>query len=122
MVVCVFEGVVTLKEIMEYLADLESAGALGYRRILDATQGECSLSETELRRVTVHTGSFSRRGTSGPIAVVTGSSRNDKVVTNLRAMTPTDRPLRMFTTIHDARRWLSNAPLGSPTRDARRPT
>jgi hypothetical protein len=121
-VVCVFEGVVTLADIVAYFAALEAAGASHYRKILDATRGECSLSAEELGRLAAQTKSSGARRTPGPVAVVTGVSRNDTIVTNLRAMTPNDRRLRMFPNIHDARRWLSTAPLGNPSGHARRPT
>ena len=39
-VVCVFEGVVTLADIAAYFAALEAAGASHYRKILDAMHGQ----------------------------------------------------------------------------------
>ena len=122
MVVCEFVGVVTLNDIIEYFAEIERAGAMSYRKILDATRGECGLSGAELGRLAAQAGSTGRRGTPGPIAVVTGSSRNDKVVTNLRTLASIDRRLWMFPTIHDARWWLARQPLGTPSRDPRPPT
>ncbi|MPZ29901.1 MAG: hypothetical protein GEV13_02700 [Rhodospirillales bacterium] len=114
MVVCVFEGVVTVDDIIAYFAAIGGAGALSYRKIMDATRGECTLSEAELAHLTGLIKSSGSRGTPGPVAIVTGSSGNDRVVWNYRTMTPRGRRLRTFRSIHAARRWLDGEPLGSP--------
>jgi hypothetical protein len=121
MVVCDFEGMFTIADITAFFAELETAGALYFRKIFDATHGECGLAEAELDRLAAHTKAFSLRATPGPVAVVTGASRNDQIVTNFRAMTPSGRRLRMFPNIHEARQWLARMPLGSPFRGARLP-
>lgn len=121
MVVCDFESVVTMADITVFFAELEAAGALYFRKIFDASRGECSLSKAELERLAAHTKAFGLRATPGPVAVVTGSSPNDQIVANFQAMTPSGRRLRMFPDIHEARRWLAKMPLGSPLTGARRP-
>ena len=114
MVVCVFEGVITRDDIMGYFAAIESAGALTYHKILDATRGECSLSDLELRRLATHIKSSGASGKPGAVAVVTGTPRNDNIVAHLKAMTPMDRRLRLFPNIHEARRWLDHVPRVNP--------
>ena len=112
MVVCVFEGAVTADDIAAYFAAIGKAGASSYRKIMDATRGECTLSESELARLSALMKSARNPGRPGPVAIVTGSSGNDAVVRNFRAMTPKDRRLRTFRSIHAARRWLDSQPPG----------
>ena len=114
MVVCVFEGAVTVDDIIAYFAAIGEAKALSYRKIMDATRGECTLSEAELARLSGLIKAAASGGTPGPVAIVTGSSGNDSVVRNFRTMTPKGRPLRTFRSIHAARRWLDSQPLGRP--------
>lgn len=114
MVVCVFEGAVTVDDIIAYFAAVGGAGALSYRKIMDATRGECTLSETELARLAELIKSSGSTSAPGPVAIVTGSSGNDRVVRNFRTITPKGRRLRTFRSIHAARRWLDSEPLGSP--------
>lgn len=113
MVVCVFQGAVTADDIAAYFTAIGEARASSYRKIMDATRGECTLSEAELARLSALMRSAGSAGKPGPVAIVTGASGNDKVVRNFRAMTPKDRRLRTFRSIHAARRWLDSQPLGS---------
>jgi hypothetical protein len=119
MVVCVFEGTVTAQDVAAYFAALEAAGASRYRRIIDISRGECTLSDDEVSRLGVRTGSADRSMPPGAMAIVTGSSRNDRTVTNLRRMNPPGRQMRAFRTIHEARRWLGGLPQPSGPRKGR---
>jgi len=113
MVVCVAEGVVTMADLMKYFAALDAAGASHYRKILDATRGRNALSDAELAELSAYAKSLGWRGTPGPMAIVTGSAGNDRVVANVRAMLRPGRRMREFRTIHEAREWLERTPLGS---------
>lgn len=108
-----------MADIVGYFAAIEEAGASHYRRIIDATHGECSLTEPEVSRLAEQAKSFGRRGAPAPIAVVTGSSRNDTVLKNLRRMTKAGRRLRAFPNIHEARRWLAGESTGTPRSNSR---
>ena len=72
MVVCVFEGAVTVDDIIAYFAAIGEAKALSYRKIMDATRGECTLSEAELARLSELIKAAASGGTPGPVAIVTG--------------------------------------------------
>ena len=112
MVVCVFEGTVTLDDVVSCFSAIGAAGASAYRKIMDATNGECTLSASELETLTALVKAAATHATPGPVAIVTGSSGNDTVVRNFRTITPRGRPLRTFSSIHAARRWLNSQPLG----------
>jgi hypothetical protein len=112
MVVCVSEGVVTRDELMAYFKALEEAGAARYRKLLDASGAECHLSADDVAELAAYAKSLEGEGTSGPLAVFTGSSGNDDFVRTVSTMLRPGRRLRTFSTIHAARRWLDRAALG----------
>jgi hypothetical protein len=114
MVVCVFEGVVTLTDVVDYFAAVEAAGASRYRKIMDVSRGECAVPDEEVARLARHAASAERAEKSGAMAIVTGAARDDRMLVNLRKMNPPGRPLRAFRTIHEARRWLNGLPQPSP--------
>ena len=106
MVVCVAEGTVTMKDLMEYFTALEAAGASDYRKILDATRGENALSDADRKQLAAYAKNYGRRGNPGPMAVVTGAAGNDTVVADVRMMLRDGRRMREFPTIHEARLWI----------------
>jgi hypothetical protein len=106
MVVCVAEGAVTMKDLMEYFAALEAAGASDYRKILDATHAENAFSDADRVQLAAYAKAYGRRGAPGPMAVVTGAAGNDTVVADIKLMLRPDRRMREFPTIHEARAWL----------------
>jgi hypothetical protein len=112
MVVCVSEGVVTKDELMGYFKAIEEAGAVPYRKLLDASAAECHLSADETAELVAYARSLKGEGTPGPMAIFTGSSGNDEFLRSVSAMLRPGRRLRTFSTIHEARRWLDRAPLG----------
>ena len=112
MVVCVSEGVVTKDELMAYFSALEEAGAAHYRKLLDASAAECHLSAGETAELVAYAKSLKGQGTSGPMAIFTGSTGNDEFVRSVSTLLRPGRRLRTFSTIHAARHWLDSAPLG----------
>ncbi|MBI2737201.1 MAG: hypothetical protein HYX38_11730 [Rhodospirillales bacterium] len=112
MVVCVSEGAVTKDELMAYFKALEEAGASHYRKMLDASRGECCLTADEVAEIAAYVRSREWQGTPGPMAIFTGSSGNDEFLRAVSPLLRAGRRLRTFSTIHEARRWLDRAPLG----------
>jgi hypothetical protein len=88
------------------------AGAAHYRKMLDASRAECHLTPAETTELAAYAKSLKGQGTSGPMAIFTGSTGNDAFVRSVSALLRPGRRLRTFSTIHAARRWLDGAPLG----------
>ena len=117
MVVCVAEGTVTLDDFIDYLDALEKTRALGYQKILVAASGRSGLTAPELGALARALAALNERNRLGAIAIVTGSSGNRKLANVFRTLTSVDRPVQTFTTIHNARLWLSlQADPPSPSR------
>jgi hypothetical protein len=107
MVVCVSEGVVTLKDFQEYLAALKREKALPFAKIFVATQGTSGMSEGDRAKLAALLTSFLEIDGLGPFAVVAGSERNDGLASVFRSLATIKRPMRLFPDIHAARKWLS---------------
>jgi len=115
--VCIAEGTVTLDDFIDYLDALEKTRALGYQKILVAASGRSGLTAPELGALARALAALNERNRLGAIAIVTGSSGNRKLANVFRTLTSVDRPVQTFTTIHNARLWLSlQADPPSPSR------
>jgi hypothetical protein len=112
MIVGKTEGEVTLADLEGYFAAITKARAVAYCKIFDATRGTSILSPEEagvFRDLIV--GLVERnRGKIGPLAVVTGDQRLNRLANICRAVTDADadanRPMKVFNDIRAARAWL----------------
>ena len=50
---------------------------------------------------------FVARGKVGPLAVVTGPERHRRLANICQTLVTVERPMRIFTDVNDARRWLA---------------
>lgn len=119
-VICVTDGVVTQQDILDCYDAVERAGALPYRKIIDATIGSLGMSDVEIRQWIERLNLARRETPLGAMAVVTVSGRKAGLIRILQAMAKVDRPLRVFDNIHDARRWLDARPAVMPESSQRR--
>jgi hypothetical protein len=101
------EGDVTLADIEGYLEDVVRARAVPYRKIFDATSGTSRLTPDDVEALRAMLADFmARRSNVGPFAVVTGGSREGRMANICQTASTIDRPMRVFSDIHAARRWL----------------
>src|SRR5262245_51102312 len=104
------EGEVTLADVEGYLADIVKAKAVSYRKIFDATSGTSVLSPEDVSTLRVMLARFmQKRSNVGPFAVVTGGNREGRMANICQTASTLDRPMRVFSDIHSARRWLNQA-------------
>jgi hypothetical protein len=111
LVICEAEGVVTLTDILLYYEALDRAGAFPVQKIFVATTGTSGLSPSEVVQLARQISVLGARGPLGDVAIVAGASRDNKLAEIFRTLAAVNRPLRMFATIHQARRWLSQRPI-----------
>lgn len=107
LVVCIADGAVSLADIGAHLDALDKGRALSFQKIFVATTGTSALSKADNHALANQIAALKRRSPLGPMAIVAGVSRNDKLADVFKTLARIDRPLRMFGTIHEARRWLS---------------
>lgn len=106
MVVGVGEGTVTLKDLIQFARDVAENGAINYRRILDLMGCTTLIGEADVVAYRDHVRELpADRRPSGVTALVS----SEKNATLSRLFTDTigsDRPARVFGSIHEARKWL----------------
>ena len=104
-VAVVAEGAITRADIEAYLAAIDAAGALGYRKLIDARGVTMGMSHEDMMSVAVLLRRF-HAGPVGALAIVLSRDGADAVARILGIMAAADRPMRLFTSLRAAERWL----------------
>ena len=102
------EGSISLADCLEFLQVLEGAQSLPYRKLLDARLALLEMTREEAMQVVVLARAIHERGPVGPLAIVTTKDRVIQSTQLLGAVAAADRPLRLFTSERQARRWLAS--------------
>lgn len=105
MVVVTAQGKVTRPEMEGYLDAVTGAGANGYAKIFDATNGKCGMTSEDMTYFAV---TFRRMHAEphGALAIVLQNERWARLQPVLGALAAADRPLRLFTSLLSAKRWI----------------
>ena len=106
--IAVARGHVTLEDYGGLLAEIVKADITHYRKIIDSTEAESDAVTLDLLlKADELTRSSSR--TRGPLALVVSRDRGEMA----RAFQEqsTDRPVGVFSSLHDARAWLRTLPI-----------
>jgi hypothetical protein len=103
-------GDVTAAEYARFLADIIQAGVLHYRKIIDVTSASSStLRAEELLAFDARFKEYSEER-RGPLAIVADPQRN-AIAHVFKALTSPSRPVEVFRSIHEARKWLAQQPI-----------
>ncbi|HLG47584.1 MAG TPA: hypothetical protein VKY24_15170 [Reyranella sp.] len=104
-------GNVTLKEYGEFVAEVVKANIMHYRKIIDATGADSATIDRDvLLAFDEQMRNFSKGRKRGPLALVVDRKRGDLART-FKALASSDRPVEVFGSIHDARKWLREQPI-----------
>lgn len=104
-------GHVTLQEYGEFVAEIVKANLMHYRKIIDATGAESAVIDKDvLLAFDEQLRGFSKGRKRGPLALVVDRKRGDLART-FKALASPDRPVEVFGSIHDARKWLREQPI-----------
>jgi hypothetical protein len=110
MVVGVTEGEVALEDIVEFALAIAENRAASYRKIVDVMVGTPKVSEADFEAYRDRIRALpSEQRPSGPLALVTNEAHGP-LARLFAEMTGGERPARVFTSIHEARRWLRSKP------------
>lgn len=99
------EGAVTRPDVEAYLRAMEAAGALGYRKLIDARGASVGMTDADMMAVGVKLRGY-HAGPVGALAIVLSRDAADAVARILGIMAAADRPMRLFTSLRAAERWL----------------
>jgi hypothetical protein len=107
----VARGNVTLQEYGEFVAEVVKANVMHYRKIIDATGAEsATIDKDVLLAFDEQIRNFSKGRPRGPLALVVDRRRGDLART-FKALAAPDRPVEVFGSIHEARKWLQSQPI-----------
>jgi hypothetical protein len=107
LVVVTGEGDVTRADMEEYLDVVEGAGALTYRKLFDLTAAPASMSEDDLLALGARIRSYHSQPV-GPLALVVQRDRVEALARILGILAAADRPMRIFTRLGPAKRWIES--------------
>jgi hypothetical protein len=114
-VVGVGRGEVTLEQYQNFVMEVAKAGVLHYRKIIDATSATTSdlgLEQFVALEAGLAAGIQANQKVRGPLAIIINRERAE-AARIFKAMASKDRPVEVFSSIHDARRWLREQPISS---------
>lgn len=116
LVTITFKGVISAKDIDEYMDGVLTPATLSYRKLVDLTEGSLSLTVDDITALTERVREHSRMGTMGAVAIAVGPDEQKRyglLFDSVAAVA--DRPLKVFCDLQAARDWLDAAPstLGS---------
>ena len=106
LVVAVCKGTLTRQDIEGYLDAVVIADSLAYRKIFDVTQAEPALSDDDMMALGARIRAYATLGTMGPLAIVASTPQSFERAHLFAALTDTERPIRIFHELREARQWL----------------
>jgi hypothetical protein len=107
LVVVTAEGDVSRADADDYLDAIEGGGALAYRKLYDASAGNVVMNHDEMMAVAVRLRSYHQRPV-GPLAIVLSDDKAEAAARVLGILASADRPIRLFTSLVPARRWIDS--------------
>lgn len=111
LVVGIGRGNVTIEEYQQFLAELLSAQVLHYRKIIDITLAKANtIGRDALLAMEARLSAVGDKYPRGPLAIVTHPEQIE-LAQAFKALTSRERPIEVFRSIHDARRWLRTQPV-----------
>jgi hypothetical protein len=109
--IAVARGEITLEEFGGFVRELAQSGAMHYRKIFDVTDARSTTVDTnQLLVADQQLRSVTPKGPRGPLAVVADPQRME-IARTFKALAADDRPVEIFRSIHDARKWLATMPV-----------
>ena len=114
----VSEGVVSLRDLENFLDQLEKAGAINYQKIFDASFGTVALNEADWTILAAEVRSYMDKRVLGPLAVVAVTGSTGELANRLAGLKCGNRPAKIFRSIRDARRWLETVEIARYGADA----
>lgn len=105
------EGDITRVEIEACIAVMTGAGTLSYRKLFDGTRGNTAMTSQDILTVGVRLRALHAESKMpGALALVLSPDKSELVSRMLGILAVADRPMRVFSDIEPARRWIGSLP------------
>ena len=106
LVVAVGHGTITAEELLDAVRESIEQGALHYRKIIDVAAANSDADMERLKQLLVLVRNSPQAAQRGPLAFVVDAKRGDTVRELVALSEEGERPVRVFTSLHEARKWL----------------
>lgn len=111
-VVVVARGDITVMDLADLVKQFIDTNTLPYRKIIDITSATSSIGKEELAVIAERLRSTPLAKPRGPLAIVADHKRGE-LARLFTSLTSTERPVEVFRSIHEARKWLlATSPVG----------
>jgi hypothetical protein len=104
------EGLVTLKDIEAYLDALVVADAMPYAKLFDASDIDPQGSDHDVLMLGARMSAYAKTLPGGPLAFVVTTQIAREFVDRYLNLASAPRPVNIFRTAQEARRWLDAQP------------
>lgn len=109
LVIGIFEGEIQLSDFVEFALEIQKNNLIHYRKIMNVIDAHPGFTEQELRALVQMIREAPTDKPRGAVAFVANPERGE--FAHLFASLEVDgRPARVFRSIHDARKWLTELP------------
>jgi hypothetical protein len=99
-------GDVTRGDVEGFIDAVVENGALGYRKLFDASHAVAAMSADEMVELGMRFRSIHAGAVVGPLALVMPADRGDRLERMLGMIAAAKRPMRVFTKLDKARLWI----------------
>jgi hypothetical protein len=106
LVVAVAHGTISAEEFLDAVRESVDQGALHYRKIIDVAAANTAADMAVLKQLVVMARNSPQGAQRGPLAFVVDGKRGDTVRELAAFIEEGERPMRVFTSLHEARKWL----------------
>ncbi len=109
-VVGVARGDISTGDLAAFVQEMIASNVLHYRKIIDITSATSSIGKDELSAIAERLRATPVLRPRGPLAIVADHKRGE-LARLFMSMTSDERPVEVFRSIHEARRWLLESKL-----------
>lgn len=111
--VIVVRGALTGEDITEAIRQMLTSGAMHYRKLIDISSPSSPMSDEDVERTAVFMRSQPNAASRGPVAFLVGPGRAADNAVKFAALTEGERPVKVFHSLHEARKWLEQQSVGA---------
>jgi len=115
LVMVVILGDATADDMRSLARQFTEAGMMFYRKIIDITAGTMIVDDAELAAIAASQRADPNMASRGPLAFVV-DPRRAEVAEKWAALTTGERPVKVFHSLHAARKWLNEFAAVQPRR------
>lgn len=103
-------GDMVLQDVTDYFDALVTEGGLPYRKLIDLRGVVPKMTDDDIMVLGARVSAYAHLEPRGPIAVVSTAPETDLFVRRFMNLGGARRPMRLFTSMDEARQWLQETP------------